>query len=240
MQKTIGSLYVCGTPIGNLQDCTERLKKILSSVDIIAAEDTRKAQILLAHFDIKKKCISLEKYNESKRINYLKELLLEGKNIALISEAGTPNIADPGAYLIDNLLQENIKIIPIPGVSSVTTLLSIAGVLANQFIFLSFCPKKKAQLEKHIKLAEETNMPLIYFETGKRLLKTLALLNEIDSEIYLFLAKELTKIHERYFRGNIMEITAQLENTSLKGEWCFLLKTAKTTTKKIKKGSPQK
>ncbi|MFA5880187.1 MAG: 16S rRNA (cytidine(1402)-2'-O)-methyltransferase [Candidatus Margulisiibacteriota bacterium] len=224
MQKKTGSLYVCGTPIGNLKDCTERLKETLTNVDLIAAEDTRRAQILLAHFGIKKKCISLEKYNEAKRINYLKELLFAGNDIALISEAGTPNIADPGAYLIANLLDENIKIIPIPGASSLTSLISISGVLANQFIFLSFCPKKKLQLEKHINLAKVAKMPLVYFETGKRLIKTLNLLQEIEPKIELFLTKELTKIHERYFRGTVAQIIEQLEKTSLKGEWCFLLK----------------
>ncbi len=222
--KNPGNLFICATPIGNFKDKSERLVETLSMVDLIAAEDTRKTVVLLQHLGLKKPMYSLQKFNEAERINFFKEQLLAGKNIALVSDAGTPNISDPGSYLISKLLDEGISIVPIPGPSSVTTLLSISGILANQFIFFGFCPKKKSQIEKQLKLLQESEYPGVYFESGKRIIKTLGILQELVPESQIFLAKELTKTFERYFRGNIKNVLDQITKVSLKGEWCFILK----------------
>ncbi|MBT3260803.1 16S rRNA (cytidine(1402)-2'-O)-methyltransferase [bacterium] len=218
-----GELYICGTPIGNLQDCSSRLLTTLQTVDMIAAEDTRTAQKLLQKFNIKKPLISLQKHNEKERLKLLTKYLSNSKSLALISDAGTPNIADPGAYIIRQLLEQGFQIIPIPGPSAVTTILSICGILADQFCFLGFFPKKNTDAQKLLVKTSQNQIPCIFFESPKRLLKTLDFLETIPSIKEIFLAKELTKLHEKYFFGTITKVKNMLSTASSKGEWCFVL-----------------
>lgn len=219
----LGSLFVCATPIGNLSDCSPRLLETLNQVDYIAAEDTRITRRLLAHFDIKTPLFSLHQHNEAARIEFIKKHLQEGKSIALVSDAGTPNISDPGSILIQQLAQEGFKITPISGPSSITTLLSVAGVMANQFFFAGFFPRKDAEAQAALDTWRPLQAPIFCFETSLRLLKTLDWLHGTNMVDTMVLGKELTKQYEKIYRGTVEEIRTALQTDSLKGEWCFVI-----------------
>jgi 16S rRNA (cytidine1402-2'-O)-methyltransferase len=185
---------------------------------MIAAEDTRTTQVLLNHYDIKKPLISCEKYNEHVAVSKLEAQLDSGKTVALVSDAGTPNIADPGAYVVDVLRQKGIPIVPIPGPSSITTLLSASGQLANQFLFAGFFPKKELEAKQQIQHYQALNCPIVWFETSKRLEKTLDLLSQFRVQ-KVTVGKELTKKFETILTDTIDNITKELASHSIKGEW---------------------
>lgn len=216
------SLYICATPIGNLNDVSFRLLDTLKSVDSIAAEDTRTTQVLLNHFDIKKPLISCEKYNERQASAKIEALLKGGKSVALVSDAGTPNIADPGAYVVEQLRKKGINIIPIPGPSSITTLLSVSGQLANQFMFRGFFPKKESEARQDIEKSRSLNCPIVWFETAKRLDKTLQLLSNFRVQ-KVTVGKELTKKFETILSGTLEDIQHTLKNHPIKGEWVIIV-----------------
>lgn len=212
------SLYICATPIGNLNDVSFRLLETLKAVDVIAAEDTRTTQVLLNHYDIKKPLISCEKHNEHITVTKLEKQLADGKSIALVSDAGTPNIADPGAYVIETLRDKGYAIIPIPGPSSITTLLSASGQLANQFVFAGFFPKKELEAHQQIQSFRHPNCPVVWFETAKRLEKTLTLLSNFRVQ-KVTVGKELTKKFETILSGTLDHVTETLTQHPIKGEW---------------------
>lgn len=222
-----GSLFVCASPIGNLSDCTFRLIETLQSVDLIATEDTRTTQILLQKYQISKKCISLEKHNEAERVTTLIQVLGSGNDIALISEAGTPNIADPGSFVIEKIREAGFKIVPIPGPSAITTLLSVSGFLANQFVFMGFFPKKPTDAMKSLGSVRALGILIVYFEAANRLLKTILQVQLIDPYAEIFLGKELTKYFETFFKGSVSQslefLNALSQAGTLKGEWCFAI-----------------
>jgi 16S rRNA (cytidine1402-2'-O)-methyltransferase len=220
----IGKLFVCATPIGNLSDITSRLHEIFHQIDYLLAENISKAQILQKHFKTKLPVIKLEKNTEEKQFSKILKLLHKGRNLALISEAGTPNIADPGAHLIKKLHQEKIIISPIPGVSAVTSLISISGILANQFIFIGFFPKKAQEADKYFQASIKTQTPIFFFETAKRIQKTLNLLNKNYHISEIIVARELTKKFEQYFIGSLDHVLKELSKANIKGEWCVFLK----------------
>jgi 16S rRNA (cytidine1402-2'-O)-methyltransferase len=232
--KNQGQIYICATPIGNLDDCSFRLIHTLKAVPIIAAEDTRKSKILLQKFKIQAKLISLQKYNEQARLSFFKQKLSQGLDIAILSDAGTPNISDPSAHITNQLLKDGFKVTPIPGPSAITALISCSGILANQFFFAGFFPKKKQEAENLLTQLLCLNIPIIFFESAKRLLKTLSFLENFPNIPEIFLAKELTKLHETHYFGTISEVKNILQPKthnapSLKGEWCFMLKATKLT-----------
>lgn len=220
-----GTLYIVATPIGNLEDITLRAISILSDVDIILAEDTRVTKKLLFSLNdkwpmINAKLLSYHQHSgEPKKLEIL-SYLNEGKNIALVTDAGTPGISDPGNELIDFLLEGNpeIKIAPVPGASSITSALSVSGFRANKFVFLGFMPKKKRN--KLIKWIREGKMTFSYFDSPNRVIKNLELIKfEIGSDSRVLVARELTKMHETLYRGSVDEVIKQLKNeNSLKGE----------------------
>lgn len=213
----VGSLYIVATPIGNLEDITLRALRTLKEVDIIIAEDTRVSGHLLRHYDIFRHTLSYHQHSgESKKLEIL-NLLLEGKNIALITDAGTPGISDPGNELIDYLLsfQPQLKIIPIPGASAVTSALSVSGFPANEFVFLGFMPKKKKT--KLFKWLKDGKLTFAFYESPHRLVKTLAQIEEEFGDVNVFIGRELTKMHETLYRGKIREINKKLEG-KIKGE----------------------
>ena len=216
------SLYICATPIGNLSDVSFRLLETLKSVDIIAAEDTRTTQILLNHFEIKKNLISCEKHNEKLAASKIESHIKEGKSVALVSDAGTPNIADPGAYVVELLREKGISIIPIPGPSSITTLLSVSGQLANQFKFNGFFPKKESEALQEIQKSLPLNCPIVWFETAKRLEKTSQLLSHFRVQ-KVTVGKELTKKFETILSGSLDDIQSQLREHPIKGEWVIIV-----------------
>jgi len=218
MTGELGTLYIVATPIGNLEDITFRAVRILKEVDLILAEDTRVSGKLLKHYDIKKPLLSYHQHSsEKKRLDILSHLV-NGKNLALISDAGTPGISDPGNELIDYLLtrEPNIKIVPIPGASAVVTSLSISGFRANKFIFLGFLPKKKRKrLFEWLVLSK---MTFAFYESPKRLVKTLNELSEAFGKRRVLVARELTKLHETLYRGEFVEVLAGLGDKNIKGE----------------------
>ncbi|MFH1971347.1 MAG: 16S rRNA (cytidine(1402)-2'-O)-methyltransferase [Patescibacteria group bacterium] len=214
-----GKLYIVATPIGNLEDITLRALKILKEVNFILAEDTRVTSKLLMHYEIDIRTLSYHQHSsDSKKFEILK-MLLDGKNLALVTDAGTPGISDPGNELIDFILEKetNIKIIPIPGASAITTALSVSGYKAFNYIFLGFLPKKgNTKLFKWLKNGKIT---FSFYESPKRILKTLKNLEDnFGSDTQVFVASELTKMHERFYRGSIKEVTEKLEKSVLKGE----------------------
>ena len=182
------TLYIVGTPIGNLDDISSRAIKILNGVDVIACEDTRHSKHLLSKFSINKKLVSLHQHNEEKKSNFLIKEIQSGKTIAYISDAGTPGISDPGAYLVNKALEAKIKVVPIPGASSITTAFSAAGVISTQFNFYGFLPNTDSKSRKVIKQFYESQYTSIFFVSPHRVLKTLEILKEIyglDQRIFV-------------------------------------------------------
>ena len=210
-------LYIVATPIGNLDDISPRALETLKNVDIIYTEDTRKSSILLKHYDIVNTIDSYHAHSsENKKINILKHLV-EGKDVALVTDAGTPGISDPGNELINYLLEKDpgIGVIPIPGPSALVTALSASGFRADKFVFIGFLPKKKRN--KLFKWLKEGKMTFAFYESPKRLVKTLEVLKEhFDGESRIVVARELTKIHETIYRERLENI--KIPEGEVKGE----------------------
>ena len=188
-------LYLVATPIGNLEDTTLRAKKILSAVDFVLAEDTRHTGILLKHFGIEQKIVSFHEHSNSEKLNWVINELKSGRDVALVSDAGTPNLSDPGGKLIEAAYEAGIKISPIPGPSALTTLISVAPFPCSQFIFMGYFPKKKGR-EKMTKYVKEQDMPVFFYESPHRIQKTLSFLAERLSKHRILLGRELTKVFE--------------------------------------------
>ena len=197
-------LYIIATPIGNLEDITLRAIRTLKESDYIAAEDTRHSRILLNKYEIGTPTISFHSYSDERKLEQLLGFLKEGKNVALISDAGTPGISDPGYKLIRAARKEGIKVIPIPGPSAFLTALSASGLPTHQFLYLGFLPLKKGRQKLLDSLVEETRT-LVFYESPHRILKTLAELANKFGERPIVIARELTKIHEEYFSGTAQE-----------------------------------
>lgn len=224
-----GKLYLVATPIGNLEDITLRALKILKEVDLIAAEDTRNTLKLLNHFEIKKPLISNHRHNEGQKGDMLINKLKEGKNIAVVSDAGTPGISDPGEELVKRAIDEGIDIIPIPGACAAINALIASGLDTKEFSFFGFLPlNKKLRREKLEEIKNETKTIIIY-EAPHKLKESLKDIKEIICERRIVIARELTKIHEEFIRGNIEEIIEKSQN--LKGEIIILIEGAKKAKK---------
>lgn len=224
--QSLGKLYVIATPIGNLKDITFRALETLRSVDLIAAEDTRHSQKLLQHFTITLPCISLHQHNEQQRAQQLLAHLQQGRSIALISDAGTPLISDPGAKLLQYLYQYNVPIIPIPGPSALIAALSVAGFPAEQFVFAGFLPaQKSARLKQLQRYREETRTWVIY-EAPHRIADLLAdMASILGKERLIVIAKELTKQFETIYRATIGQAIDWLELDAhhAKGEFVIVV-----------------
>ena len=217
----MGKLYIVATPIGNLEDITLRAIKVLQEADLIAAEDTRHTLKLLNHLEITKPLISYHRHNEEIKTDTLLKKLKEGQNIALVSDAGTPGICDPGEVIIKKCIEENIQVIPIPGACAMINALIISGIDTKEFNFFGFLPlNKKLRKEKleEIRISKKT---IILYEAPHKLTTTLKDLVEILEDRQVVLARELTKIHEEFIRGNSKEIMNQVEN--VKGEMVLII-----------------
>ena len=213
-------LYVCATPIGHLADCSFRLIETLGAVDRIAAEDTRYTQRLLKRYGVVKPLISLEKFNELSRIDTIVSWLRQGESVALVSDAGTPTVSDPGFLLVRAVREAGFSVVPIPGPSAVVTLLSVAGLKSDSFVFTGFMPRKRGELVLWYSRFSSLQMPIVFYESPKRLLKHLIWLEAIDPKAFLVLGKEMTKQYESFFMGEIGEVVSQLRDYELlKGEW---------------------
>jgi len=221
-----GKLFVVATPIGNLEDITLRAIKTLKEVPIIACEDTRVAKKLLAHFNISgKKLISYYEPVEEKISEKLVNLLLEGNDIALITDAGTPTISDPGYRLVKKAIENDIEVIPIPGVSAAITALSVSGLPTDKFIFLGFLPKKEKHKKDVLLKYGKLNSTIVLYESPHNLLNTLEIITELFPNGDIVIAKELTKLFEKFIRGKTKEVYDYLQNNKdiIKGEFVIVL-----------------
>ena len=216
-----GKLYLVATPIGNLEDITFRALRILKEVDIIAAEDTRVTLKLLNHYDIKKPLISNHRHNEDKNEDYLVSKLKEGKNIAIVSDAGTPGISDPGEVIVKKAIEENIEVISIPGACAAISGLICSGLDTNEFVFYGFLPLNKKNRKEKLEELKNENKTAIIYEAPHKIKDTLKDLKQILGERRITLARELTKMHEEFIRGNIDEILKKAEN--IKGEMILFI-----------------
>ena len=217
----IGKLYIVATPIGNLEDITLRALRILKEVDLIAAEDTRQTLKLLNHYEINKPLISYHRHNEEIKSEILIEKLKNGENIALVSDAGTPGICDPGEEVIKKAIDENIEIIPIPGACAMINALIVSGISTKEFEFLGFLPLNKKLRKQKLKEIEASNKTIILYEAPHKMKTTLIDLKEILKDRKIVLAREITKIHEEFIRKNIDDLLNEID--SLKGEMILII-----------------
>jgi 16S rRNA (cytidine1402-2'-O)-methyltransferase len=211
-------LYVVATPIGNLDDITLRALEVLKSVDLVAAEDTRHSGMLMKHFGIKKPFISYHEHNEAKRTAELVERLAAGETVALITDAGTPGLSDPGLRLVRECIQRELLFTIIPGPSSILTALVGSGFSTEKFSFRGFLPVKTGQRERELRAATESGETAVFFESPYRLTKTLATCVDIVPSRQLCVARELTKKFEEFRRGTADELLAHYEAHPPKGE----------------------
>jgi 16S rRNA (cytidine1402-2'-O)-methyltransferase len=216
-------LYVVATPIGNLGDITLRALEVLKSVDLVAAEDTRHSGLLMKHFGIKKPFISYHEHNEAKRTAEFVERLAGGETIALITDAGTPGLSDPGLRLVRECIQRELSFSIIPGPSSILTALVGSGFSTEKFSFRGFLPVKTGRRERELRAAAESGETIIFFESPYRLTKTLAACIDVMPDRQLCIARELTKKFEEFRRGTARELFAHYEPRPPKGEIVFVI-----------------
>ena len=218
-----GELYIVATPIGNLDDVTIRALEILKKVDYIAAEDTRHTLKLLNHFDISKPLISYYKENEKTKSELIIEKLLDGKNIALVSDAGTPGISDPGEEVIKKAIEKNIKIVPIPGACAAINAIICSGFSTKEFEFIGFLSAKRSEKIKKLEELKYDTRTLIIYEAPHKLENTLNCILEVLGDRKICIARELTKIHEEFIRGKVSELINSIE---YRGECVILIEGA--------------
>ncbi len=218
-----GTLYVVATPIGNLGDLTFRALKILESVKFIACEDTRQTKKLLSAYNLNKELVSYFQPKEKQKIPLIIKRLKKGEDAALVSDAGTPGISDPGFPLIREAINQRIKVIPVPGVSAATAALSAAGLPTHRFLFLGFPPPKKEAIKKLLLSLKDETGTLIFYLPPRKLPSFLFLLEETLGERQIVYAREITKIFEEFVRGTPKELLGSLKKTSYKGEATLLI-----------------
>jgi 16S rRNA (cytidine1402-2'-O)-methyltransferase len=215
---TPGKLYIVATPIGNLEDITLRALRILKEVSLIAAEDTRRTRILLNHHDIRTPLTSLYEQNEALKSASLLRRLKEGESMACVTDAGTPAISDPGYFLLCRAIEEGIDVIPIPGVSALITALSAAGLPTDHFVFHGFLPVKTAKRKTILETLSQDTRTQIFYESPNRLLTTLGAMKEILGRRRVVVARELTKLHEEFIRGDLEDVLSAMGEKNVKGE----------------------
>jgi 16S rRNA (cytidine1402-2'-O)-methyltransferase len=218
-----GTLYVVATPIGNLEDVTFRALRILKEAAAIACEDTRRTAPFLARFEIKSRLISHYQPREGARIPLLIGLLKEGKDVALVSDAGTPAISDPGFRLVREAVREGIRVVPIPGPSAVTAALSAAGLPTHRFLFAGFPPPKAEGLRKTLAALAEQDATLVFYLPGRKVEVFLEAVLTNLGDRPVVIARELTKIHEEFLRGSASELAAAAKSRVFKGELTVLI-----------------
>lgn len=238
---TGGTLYVVATPIGRIVDISVRAIKILEGVDLIAAEDTRRSYILLNILGIRKEVISNQKFNEHRKTERFLQDLRDGKSIAVISDAGTPCISDPGNELIKRAIEEGFSVVPVPGACAAVSGISASGFDLTSFLFCGFFPKDNTDRKKELeRLNSGVTRTYIYYESPKRILKTMAFLAEKLPESRICLCNDLTKTHERFYRGSAEEVLAELEANpnAEKGEFTLIIETPEAKEEETKDALP--
>lgn len=219
-----GVLFVVATPIGNLGDITLRALEILKTVDLILCEDTRTTAKLLARYEIKTPTLSYHQHSKLSRVSQILELLKQGKNLALVCDAGTPGISDPGSKLIAEIVasKTGAEIVSVPGSSALTAALSVSGISLSRFLFFGFAPAKKKR-KKYFQEAASAKCPVIFYESSHRILKTLKELQAIAPGVRIILCRELTKKFETIYRGAVEEVISELEKTEPLGEFVVII-----------------
>lgn len=225
-----GDLYIVATPIGNLEDITLRALKVLKSVDLIAAEDTRHTLKLLNHFEIVKPLISYYRENEKIKSDIIIEKLLKGENVAVVSDAGTPGISDPGEEIIKKAIENNIKVIPVPGACAAINALICSGFSTKEFLFIGFLSTKKSEKISKLEEIKYETRTLILYEAPHKLENTLNTIMDILGDREICLAREITKIHESFERGKISEI---IERAEYRGECIIIIEGANKSKEDI-------
>jgi 16S rRNA (cytidine1402-2'-O)-methyltransferase len=213
-----GALYIVPTPIGNLEDITLRALRVLKEVDLIAAEDTRHTQHLLNHYGIKTALTSYHEHNEREKAQRLVERIKSGANLALVSDAGTPAIADPGFRLVVAAIAAGIQIVPLPGAAALAAVLSASGLPTDRFLFEGFLPAKKAERKARLQALREQTATLVFYEAPHRLLETLRDMHQLLGDRELVVAREVSKVHEEFLRGTVSELVMLLSDREVKGE----------------------
>jgi len=224
---TVGSLYVCATPIGHFDDVSIRFVETLKKVSLLACEDTRVTGILLKHLGIKVPLMSLEKFSEARRQHVVLEKCLDGESVALVSDAGTPAISDPGSRVIRLCRENGVPIVPVPGPSAVITLVSISGRVNTRFYFGEFFPRKESEAKKIFTQLQTFDCLGVFFESGQRIERTLTWIEKHHPQAFVGMAKELTKPFETYIEGSPTHCLETLKTRSKKGEWSFFLEILK-------------
>lgn len=225
-EKTVGTLYIVATPIGNSQDMSPRGRKILSEVDIIAAEDTRRSMVLLNKLEIRNKLASNHKFNEYGKAKYFINEMLAGKSVAVITDAGTPCISDPGNELIKAAVEAGIRIIGVPGCCAAVTALSVSGFDLSSFMFYGFFPRENAERRKLLeKLRRGDTRTFAFYESPKRIMDMVDFFIDVDADCRMCLCNDMTKLHEMHFRGTPAEVKEQLlaKGSYDKGEYAIII-----------------
>jgi 16S rRNA (cytidine1402-2'-O)-methyltransferase len=226
----LGVLYLVSTPIGNLEDITLRALKVLRDVDLLAAEDTRHTGILLKHYHLNKSIISYHDFNKDRKAPFLIEQLKANRSVAVISDAGTPGISDPGYHLVQLAIIENIKVVPIPGASAFLSALVVSGLPTDKFVFEGFLSPKPGKRRKRLKELQEERRTVIFYESPHRFVQMLDDVTEILGQRKMVIARELTKKFEEIIRGTPEEIKRIIEKRSIKGELVILIRGRKKET----------
>ena len=219
----LGILYIVATPIGNLEDITLRALRVLKEVAVVAAEDTRHTQILLSHYDIHTPLTSYHEHNEKTKSQELVTRLARGQNVALVSDAGTPAISDPGFRLVVRAIRAGVRIIPVPGASALTAVLSASGLPTDRFVFEGFLPARKTQRRERLQTLRDETRTLIFFEAPHRLKDTLGDIRELLGNREAVLAREVSKIHEEFLRGPVSELVRALGSDAIRGEVTLII-----------------
>ncbi len=231
-EKRAGALYIVATPIGNLEDITLRALRVLKEVDLIAAEDTRHTRQLLNHFDIHKPLISYHDFNRRMREESLLKDLREGKSIALVTDAGTPGISDPGEDLVRKAVEESSPLVPVPGPSALVTALSVSGLATGIFSFYGFLPAKAHARRAFLESLRERNETVVFYESPRRIRSFLEDLREILGDRRAVVVRELTKIYEEIYRGTITDVLNRLRPAEVKGEVTVVVEGSASQRKK--------
>jgi len=240
----MSALYIVATPIGNLKDVSLRALEVLKEVDLILCEDTRETRKLLDHYNIKKPTLSYHEHSQLKKVEYIINILKEGKNLALVSDAGTPGVSDPGGKLVEKVIESlnnQVKVVPLPGASAVITAASVSGFPMDKFSFLGFPPVKKKR-NKFFEEIANSKLPVVFYESPYRIVKTLnelgikvaeatphlpPRLRSANKELRIVVCRELTKKFETIYRGNIEEVIKKIPAGEIKGEFVVIVKKEK-------------
>ncbi|QPA30986.1 16S rRNA (cytidine(1402)-2'-O)-methyltransferase [Thermaerobacillus caldiproteolyticus] len=224
-----GILYIVPTPIGNLEDMTFRALRVLKEVDVIAAEDTRQTKKLLNHFDISTPVISYHEHNKYTSGKKIVEWLREGKTVALVSDAGTPGISDPGYDLVLAAIEEKCTVVPLPGANAAVTALVASGLPTNHFYFFGFLERGKKEKKKQLEALKNIQDTIIFYEAPHRLEETVTMMYDVFGERTIVLCRELTKRFEEFIRGTMSEVVDWVKSNDIRGEFCIIVEGAKET-----------